>query len=209
MCCKKFCDCWYGLLPGAVNYCIGTSIGENGSCRRGLRLFEPAAGCGDKHAQYTLGVIYLKGDHVAQDRARGIAWLMLANERHNDAQTDFVKRSAVNLATPEQNKRAQRLFQEMRQEYGDEVAGARAWRQLKTHLNGPAFSAQNSCLVEDGSAAPWSHGMAADPHLLCMPTGPAAKSLAKIASAYFDGLTWTVTVGPLQQVPGPESSCTP
>ncbi|MEO6965802.1 MAG: hypothetical protein ABI076_07885, partial [Acidobacteriaceae bacterium] len=138
---------------------------KKGAYRRGLELLELSAGWGNKQAQYTLGMIYFNGDQVAQDRARGIAWLMLANERHNDSQTDLVIRSAIQLATPEQIKTAQRLFQDMRKKYGDSVAGARAWRRVRNYVKGPTFMAQNSCLMEDGSAVPWSHGMAADPHV--------------------------------------------
>jgi hypothetical protein len=207
--CEHGChDCWYALFPGVVNYCLGKRAWKNGSYRSGLHLLELAGGWGNKHAQYTLGLIYFNGDHMAADRARGIAWLMLANERHNDTQTDLVTRSAVHLATPQQYKRAQRLFQEMRKKYGDEVAGVRAWRHLRNRLGEATFMAKNSCILESGGVVPWSHGFVEDPHVLCMPSDPFGKNVTGIASEYFDGLTGAVTVGPLQQVPAPASSST-
>lgn len=207
--CRNSCDCWYGVFPGQVNYCIGMRMWTKGSYRGGLELLKLSAGWGDKQAQYTLGMIYFNGDHVAQDRALGIAWLMLANERHNDAQTDLVSRSAAHLATPEQNKRAQRLFQDMRKKYGDKVAGARAWSHLRNYVKGAKPMAQTTCITDGGDSVPWSHGMAADPHVLCMLPGSAAKKVAGIANTYFQGMTGTVSVGPLQQVPGTEPSSTP
>lgn len=208
--CKQGChDCWYKFFPGAVNYCLGMRDWGKGSYQSGLQLLQLAASWGNKNAQYTLGMIYFNGHHVAPDRARGIAWLMLANQRHNDAHTDLVTRSVVHLATPEQNKRAQRLFQEMRKKYGDKVAGTRAWRHLRNRLKGATVYAKNSCITEGGDVVPWSSGFSADPHMLCMPSGQFGKSVAKIATKYFDGLTGTVSVGPLQQVPAPATSSSP
>lgn len=207
--CKQACDCWYDLFPGKVSYCLGTRHWEEGSYQSGLRLLELSAGWGDKRAQYTLGVIYFNGRHVAPDRARGIAWLLLANERHNNAQMDLVTRSTIRLATPEQYKRAQQLFQEMREKYGDKVAGVRAWRHLRNRVKGSTFFAPNLCILEDGGTVPWSPGLMADPHALCMEPSPFSKSIAGVTSTYFNGMAGTVTVGSLQQVPAPASSSTP
>lgn len=212
--CQQGChDCWYELFPGAVNYCLGMRDWGKGSYRDGLRLLKLAAGWGNKNAQYTLGMIYFKGRHVASDRARGMAWLMLANERHNDKQTDLVIRSAVHLATPEQYKRAQRLLREMRKKYGDKVARVRAWHhlrnRLKSYQTGSFTPPRTSCILEDGGVVPWSSGLSADPHALCLPSDRFTKSVARIASEYFGGLRGTVTVGPLQQIPAPASSSRP
>ncbi|MEO7068264.1 MAG: hypothetical protein ABI114_15235 [Rhodanobacter sp.] len=204
--CKQACDCWYELFPGKVSYCLGTRHWEEGSYESGLQLLELSASWGDKRAQYTLGMIYFGGRHVTPDRARGIAWLLLANERHNNAHIDLVTRSAIHLATPEQYKRAQQLFQEMRKTYGDQVAGARAWSHLKNRVKGPTLFAPRVCILDSGGTVPWSSGLAANPHALCVEPSPFNKSIAGVATAYFNGMTGTVTVGPLQQVAAPASA---
>lgn len=211
--CMQGChDCWYYYFPGAVNYCLGMRDWKKGAYRSGLELLKLAAGWGNKNAQYTLGLIYYRGHHVAADRARGLAWLMLANERHNDAQTELATRLAIRLATAEQYKRAQQLLEEMRKRYGDEVAGVRAWRHLRNRMLSASSLGlpppKTSCILEGGGVVPWSHGSSADPHVLCMPSGQFSTTVARIASKYFNGLSGTVTVGPLQQAPAPAPSST-
>lgn len=208
--CLQGChDCWYYYFPGAVNYCLGMRDWKKGSYRSGLEFLELAAGWSNKNAQYTLGLIYYRGQHVAADRARGLAWLMLANERHNDEQTELAARLAIRLATAEQYQRAQQLLQEMRKRYGDKVAGVRAWRHVRNRVNSDTSNimmSKTSCVLESGDVVPWSHGASADPHMLCMPSGQFSKNVARIASKYFKGLRGTVTVGPLQQAPAPSST---
>jgi hypothetical protein len=204
-------DYWYRYFPGAVNYCLGMRHWGKGSYRSALKLLKLAASWDNKEAQYTLGLIYYNGRHVSVDRARGIAWLMLATERHNDAQLELVARSAAHLATARQYRRAQQLFQTMRERYGDKLAGARAWRYLRNRAKFFQVSPpmpRTSCVTEGGDVVPWSSGLLSDPHVLCMPLARFSRNLIAIASKYFNGLTGTATVGPLQQVPGPASSST-
>ncbi len=97
----------------------------------------------------------------------------------------------------------------MRKRYGDQVAGKRAWRHLRNRLKFYDMSMpKTACIQESGGVVAWSSDIAADPHVLCMPSGPFRKSVARMANRYFDGMTGTVTVGPLQLAPAPASSST-
>lgn len=210
--CQRGChDCWYGYFPGMVNYCRGLRDWENGSYGSGMELLKLAAGWGNKDAQYTLGLIYFKGEHVPADLARSLAWLMLANERHNAPKTIMVERSVQKLATPGQKRQARQLFRQLRTRYGDKVAGARAWRHLRNRLKTSPLSLsmgrpRNICFMEGGGLVPWAPGILDDPHVLCLSSGPAHEAVARIASNYFDGMTGTVSVGPLQSVIAPASA---
>lgn len=209
--CSRSCDCWYRYFPGSSNYCLGIRYWENGSYQRGLKLLKLAAGWANKDAQYALGLIYFNGHHVATNRALGVAWLTLANERQADPQIALAARSVVEQAQPRENRRAKHLLQQMRKKYSDAVAGRRAWNHLRNRLKSLAFSGPRAlprsfCLQRDGSTVPWSHGATDDPDLLCLPSLSLSRKVAKIANRYFHDMTGTVTVGPVEQVPASGSS---
>ncbi len=73
---------------------------------------------GDKYAQYMIGYMHLAGKGVDQDLATAAAWYRLAAER---GQKTFVteNRKLVSLLEPEQLESADRIFRELRSEYGD------------------------------------------------------------------------------------------
>lgn len=126
-----FTDLFSGPLPGKADYCLGMRAWHEGHYESGLDLLKLAAGWGNKSAQYTLGLIYYGGHHVAADTALALAWLKLADERHNDDQIGKVRRSAYQWATPAERHRADDLFGQMAGTYGDAVAAARAMRHLR------------------------------------------------------------------------------
>ncbi|HEX7341096.1 MAG TPA: hypothetical protein VF269_02350 [Rhodanobacteraceae bacterium] len=120
-----------GPLPGRSDYCLGMHDWNHGHYRNGLQFMQLAAGWGNKNAQYTLGLIYFAGHHVATNVPLGLAWLQLADERNNDAQISLARRSAFAVATPAQRHAAQHLVTRMTATYGDAVAAARAWQHLQ------------------------------------------------------------------------------
>lgn len=73
---------------------------------------------GDKYAQYMIGYMHLAGKGVDQDLATAAAWYRLAAER---SQQTFVRenRKLVSLLEPEQLERADRVFRQLRRQYGD------------------------------------------------------------------------------------------
>ena len=206
--CKHGChDCLYKYFPGIVNYCLGLHDWNNGFYEAGMKYFKSAAGWGNKKSQYALGLIYYSGRHVAADQVQGMAWLMLANERHDDAQTERLTQSAIHLATAAQYQEAQQLFEEMRKQYGDKATGVRAWQHLRNGMNvldnANGASPKTACILESGGVVKWSHDIMSDPDVLCMTPGPLRTAVATIAKTYFKRVTGTVTVGPLQQAGAP------
>lgn len=196
-------------LPGKTDYCLGLRDWRNGHYHSGLEFLTLAAGWGNKRAQYTLGLIHYNGHHVAPDPALGIAWLMLADERHNDLQASLAVRSARQWATPDERARAGVLFERMRKVYGDRVAARRAWRRLKRWQSGHGQllrgcvllrGAQGFAALQSGLGEPtWDSGV-------CVPVQKQRHLVQASSDAYFEGLFGSVTVGPLQPVPAPAAS---
>ncbi|MFK8014869.1 MAG: tetratricopeptide repeat protein [Gammaproteobacteria bacterium] len=83
---------------------------------------------GDKYAQYLLGVMYLNGQGVRADPARGVAWLQLAAERGNP-KLMAAYRDADERINDGQRARSNQLFDEFANEYGDRRVLARLIRK--------------------------------------------------------------------------------
>lgn len=228
-----FTDVFAGPLPGKADYCLGMRDWDQGHYRSGMQFLQLAAGWGDKNAQYTLGLIHYNGHHVPTNVALGLAWLKLADERHNDPQISRVARATFAWATPTQRERAERLFQRMQPRYGDKVAAARAWHHLQ-HWRGAHDHGNSGCVRVYGAqaAAARRMGLAGTPPnsinaLLYVQTGTKAGRprpnqnagacvtlrmrhavTQHLSEQYFAGTPWvgSVTVEPLQQVPAAPSS---
>lgn len=201
-----FDSVYYRALPGRVNYCLGLKDWHQGHYNNALELLKLAAGWGNKNAQYTLGLIYYGGHHVAADPALGIAWFKLANERHNDEYISLATKSAIRWATKAQKQRAEQLFQKMRHHYGDKVATERAWHHLQHWVieHGPFAS---GCLKLYGAQA-YAARMSSL-HTSCIPIQAQRYLVQESAGRYFEGWIGTVTVEPLKQVPAPAASSEP
>lgn len=193
----------------------------HGHYRDGLELLRLAAGWGNKSAQYTLGLIYYNGHHVPANPSLGLAWLKLADERHDDAGIARVARAAARWVTPAERTRADALFTNMRATYGDRVAAARAWHHLQhwKMSHGPFAS---GCVMLYPRQAYYLARMRAQLALPsvskgkddqpvwhggnCFSMQQARRMVRRSANVYFQGWMGTVTVGPLEQVPAPATS---
>ncbi len=73
---------------------------------------------GDKYGQYMVGYMCLAGKGVPEDRVAASAWYRLAAERGTN---EFVRArdGLVKALDAEQKARSDRLFIELRKEYGD------------------------------------------------------------------------------------------
>lgn len=104
---------------------------------------------GDKYGQYMVGFMYLTGKGVEEDRVAASAWYRLAAERGT---REFVQERDQVMRSLDAAERAEsdRLFIELRKEYGDLVLLARAiradQRELR-NLTGSRLSAGSSPLV--------------------------------------------------------------
>lgn len=214
--------CFDGLfqvpLPGKLDYCLGLRDWDHGHYRNGMEFLKLAAGWGNKNAQYTLGLIYYGGNHVAADPVLALAWLKLANERHNDTQIQRAARSAFKWATPAQRQRAEQLFDRMVKKYGDTVAAVRAAHRLAhwkfnhgPFASGclPLYPAQAYALRRVMSVRLPVHPTGKRAHSLqirCMALPQWRAIVHKSAKQYFRGLNGAVSVGPLEVVPAPAAS---
>ena len=88
---------------------------------------------GDKYAQYMVGFMYLTGKGVEEDRIAASAWYRLAAERGTK---EFVQVRDQMMRSLDDEDRAEsdRMFIELRKEYGDLVLLTRAIREDYEHL---------------------------------------------------------------------------
>ncbi len=215
-------DTYFHYLPGYVDGCLGRYDWNRGDYRRGLEFLKLAAGWGNKEAQYNLGLIYYNGRQVTADPALGIAWLELANERHDSPKLDVVIRSAIKYATPAQRERASHLFQGLRKRYGDNVAAARAWRQFEHWTEYVADERVGfppaGCVMPPFSRLtegvwrtldPSKPPSVANPAIIysgpCLTFVQVDEATRRVAAVYFHGWNPHVLVGPLHQVPASAS----
>lgn len=95
------------------------SLFESGHYNRALLIYRnELAPLGDKYAQYMIGYMHLAGKGVEKDIATAAAWYRLAAER---GQETFVRenRKLSSLLEPGQRERSERVFRELRKQYGD------------------------------------------------------------------------------------------
>ncbi len=72
----------FRLVPGRFDYCVARKRWAQGDYAGAREMLLIAARWADKNAQLALGAAYLQGVGFRQDRSLGLAWLMLACERH-------------------------------------------------------------------------------------------------------------------------------
>lgn len=191
------------FLPGVYYYCVGARDLARHRDDRARQMLELAAAWGSKPAQLTLGVGYYNGDGSPMNRPLGLAWLGLAAERREPAYVAIFK-SAWDKASPQEQARAQALWQSMRPTYGDARAAHRAeqrYRRMRSELvSNDVYGAQTciagittTVVVRDGASC---YGA----------TSPtfAARKLDTYADGLFEGWSGHVSVGPLEQVPAPK-----
>lgn len=189
---KKIYYCHEGLeqfMPGDYYACRAKYYFQRGHYHLGLADLEESAHWANKYAQYTLGLLYSNGDvpGIPQNRPLGLAWLALATERKNRPVYQKAYEQAYLRSSPAEVAEANRLFKQLRPEYCDQVAGARAMHrfvremwpfELASHEGGISY-------VSDFTDYP-------------EPAAKVVQALYQRASRDFDGLQGNVTVGTLQ-----------
>lgn len=104
-----------------------------------IRRLKISASWGEKIAQYDLGLMYWKGDGVSKDRAMAVAWLALADQRHNSARIEGSLQYAYGKLDAKQRQQADVDFGTLVKTYGDKVALTRArmaWRRSAQETTG-------------------------------------------------------------------------
>lgn len=198
------------MLPGIYYYCVGARELARGHATRGVSMLELAAGWGSKPAQLTLGVAYYNGDALPRERARGLAWLGLAAERHDPYNTAIFK-SAWDKATPPERQLAQALWRAMQPTYADERAAHRAeLRYNNTRMELMRNDAYGSSICVAGLTTSrvvqpdLDPGNPYDPENYGCGGAQSVNQVARITDAYadllFEGWHGHVSIGPVQQV---------
>lgn len=108
---------------------------DRGDYARAYRILSKSLSWrGDKYSQYLLGVMHLNGQGVRRDPARGIAWLRLATERKN-VRLLAAYEQALKGVNDAQRARADVIYEELKDEYGDRRVLARLIRKDIRTLN--------------------------------------------------------------------------
>ena len=113
-------------FPGDYDFCAGSNAYARDRFETAIQLYELAAAWGDKSAQFNLGLIYFRGDHVQANRPLGLAWLALAAERPQDIDKQGTLAAFYTSASAQERKRADALWTEMKLKYADAIALERA-----------------------------------------------------------------------------------
>ena len=123
-----------------------------------LHMFELAGYWANKRAQYNAALMYYKGIGVPVDRLRGVAWLGIAAENHDDLSLGALG-SAYATLSPAEKSEAEKIFAALDEKYGDAVAIPRALKQFHVEVgNGTGshtgFRGLNTQVAENGSNDP-------------------------------------------------------
>jgi hypothetical protein len=156
--------------------------------RQALNLFELAGFWANKIAQYNAGLMYYNGIGVPPDPVRGVAWLGIAAEAHDDLAVRALQLAYASLSAEQQHQSAQ-LWKQLDEKYGDAVAVPRALQRYDAEARNVT-----------GSRV----GFIGD--LRVYETGPGASSLGEAGFTYYrrqdhtadallDTITGHVTVG--------------
>ncbi|MFT3761746.1 MAG: hypothetical protein QM761_03845 [Pseudoxanthomonas sp.] len=205
----------FRVLPGDFNFCLGQKYWEKGNYKAAMELMQLAAGWGNKAAQGVLGIAYFNGDGAPRDRALGLAWLALAAERQ-EPQRAGMYLGALADADEAEKAQAARLYRQMRGEYADEVAAARAdkryLREIRALANNPVYGS-GRCIDGTGTG-PIEEAAVLNPGADTRGRGPAGagcslaqeqaviRGLQAYSDVYFEGWKGHVTVEPIEIIKG-------
>ena len=117
--------------PGTEPHFKGVQAYEAGRFWQARTFFRTSARFADKLSQVYLGAIYYNGEGVEADRARGWAWFELAAERDYPHMVDMAEDIWAQLSPEERTRGQQILEEELRPEFGDEVALPRTERRMR------------------------------------------------------------------------------
>ena len=101
-------------------------------------MYETSASYAYKPAQYNLSIIYAKGQGVAVDMPRALAWATLAAER-SDEHYAAARNAIYAASSPVQLDEAEKVLSSLIPKYADEVAMKRAksrWKEARLAATG-------------------------------------------------------------------------
>jgi hypothetical protein len=140
------------FLPGIYYFHKGGEYSRHGQTAAAIQTWKLAAGWAIKEAQYNLGIVYFKGEGVAVDRPRGLAWLALAAER-KDVSLETSLAAAWEQSTPAERENANAIWRDLVPRYADAVALPRA----QTRFDGEIAQITGSRVGMPGHVTVWTH----------------------------------------------------
>ncbi len=124
--------------PGETFFHKGVQAFRDKQYAFAIEMYEVAASWAFKPAEYNLGVMYARGQGVAADLPRAMAWMMLAAER-GSRRYEHAREAVRQKLTSDQIAQAEAIKRELEPRYGDAVALARAkgrWRETRAAATG-------------------------------------------------------------------------
>lgn len=88
----------------------GMASYNRGDYMPAIRLFRPLAEAGNTKAQHLIGVMYHKGQGVARNSVRALAWFSVA-AKHGDREAEATLREVSKTMTPEEISQAREMAQ--------------------------------------------------------------------------------------------------
>jgi hypothetical protein len=156
--------------PGEYYFVRGAKAFRQHDYEFAVQMYQVAASWAYKPAEYNLGVMYARGQGVAVDLPRAMAWMALAAERSDPHYVDG--REAVYASmTKEQFDQANVIWRDLKKTYGDEVALKRAkarWADVRSHMTGSRVGSVGNLSVGSPEAGA---GLMGSPKLVIRPRG--------------------------------------
>ena len=124
--------------PGEYYFLLAVHAYRKNDFTFAIQMYEVAAAWAYKPAEYNLAIMYARGQGVAADLPRAMAWAALAAERNEKHYVDAREAIYAEL-TKEQFEQANVIWRGLKKTYGDEVALRRAkarWAQVKANMTG-------------------------------------------------------------------------
>jgi hypothetical protein len=124
--------------PGEYYFLLGADAFRKRDYAFAVQMYQVSASWAYKPAEYNLGVMYARGQGVAVDLSRALAWMALASEREEKHYVD-AREAIYAEMSKEQFEQANAIWRELKPTYGDEVALRRAkarWAQVRASATG-------------------------------------------------------------------------
>jgi hypothetical protein len=124
--------------PGEYYFMRGVEAFQANDFGHAVKMYEAAASWGYKNAQYNLAVMYARGQGLPADLPRAMAWAALAAERNDKQYVQARELIYASLDTAQWDQ-ANVIWRDLKKEYADEVALARAkarWAEVRNSATG-------------------------------------------------------------------------
>ena len=145
--------------PGEYYFLLGADAFRRGNFAFAIQMYQVSASWAYKPSEYNLGVMYARGQGIAQDLPRALAWMALASERNEKHYVD-AREAVYAEMSKEQFEQANVVWRELKPTYGDDVALRRAkarWAEVRASMTGSRVGSAGNLQVgtpDPGSVNP-------------------------------------------------------